>query len=192
MELRSFGIDAAPNRRYHTGMTPTPIKHSYWVLPGKFLAGEYPRELRVQASKEKIDALIQAGVTAFIDLTEDRDGLEPYAPLFEAHPSKGVTHKRFPIRDLSVPASSQQTIAILDAIDENIRQGKLVYVHCWGGIGRTGTIVGCWLARHEQPGQAALDRLHELWEQCPKSAYRRSPETWEQEQYILGWNESPG
>ncbi len=23
-----------------------------------------------------------------------------------------------------------------------------VYVHCWGGVGRTGTVVGCWLLRH--------------------------------------------
>jgi len=184
-----LNIDAAGNRRYHSSMNPTPIQHSYWVIPGRFLAGEYPRELKVQASRQKIDALVRAGVTAFIDLTEDDDGLEPYAPLLEAHKAKGITHQRFPIQDLSVPASLQQTKAILDAIDENLRQGKMVYVHCWGGVGRTGTIVGCWLARHEQPGQAALDRLHELWSQCPKSAIRRSPETWDQEQYILEWKE---
>ena len=36
---------------------------------------------------------------------------------------------------------------------------------------------------------AAYDRLQELWRHNPKSAYRRSPETWEQKQYILDWRE---
>ena len=31
-----------------------------------------------------------------------------------------------------------------------------VYVHCWGGIGRTGTVVGCWLVRHGMTGDEAL------------------------------------
>ncbi|MBM9538479.1 hypothetical protein [Desulfobulbus alkaliphilus] len=46
-----------------------PIEHCYWVVPGRFLAGEYPRTRNEAASVEKINALIQAGVTTFIDLT---------------------------------------------------------------------------------------------------------------------------
>lgn len=30
--------------------------------------------------------------------------------------------------------------------------GQTVYVHCYGGIGRTGTVVGCWLVRHGLSG----------------------------------------
>jgi hypothetical protein len=67
---------------------------------------------------------------------------------------------------------------------------KIVYLHCWGGVGRTGLIVGCWLARHGYKGQAALDRLRGLWQNCPKSTHRKSPETGEQEQYIISWEES--
>ena len=37
---------------------------------------------------------------------------------------------------------------ILDEIDGAILNGKTVYVHCLGGIGRTGTVVGCYLVRH--------------------------------------------
>ena len=98
-------------------------------------------------------------------------------------------HLRFPIVDTSVPHSPELTAAALDAIDEYISQGQTVYVHCMGGIGRTGTIVGCWLARHGHTGQAALDRLRELWRACPKSEYNRSPERREQEWYILEWKE---
>lgn len=171
-------------------MTEQPITHCYWVVPGKLLAGEYPRALDEVASRAKIDALVGAGVTAFIDLTEAGEGLLPYAYLLGAYAGQGVTHQRFPVRDASTPRSKQATAATLDAIDAHLQQGRTVYVHCWGGIGRTGTIVGCWLARHGHAGERALLRLRELWQACPKSAWRTSPETDAQEQYVIEWNEA--
>ena len=68
-------------------------------------------------------------------------------------------------------------------------RGWTVYVHCMGGIGRTGTIIGCWLARHGHPGSDALARLGEVWQECPKSRYLYSPENPRQVQYVLGWEE---
>jgi protein-tyrosine phosphatase len=159
-----------------------PIKYSYWVEPNKLLAGEYPRNKDDLSSQEKLSALLRSGVTVFIDLTEENEDLEPYSAMID-----GASHHRFPIRDLSIPKSPDATVAILDAIDRQIERGDLVYVHCWGGVGRTGVIVGCWLARHGLGGEAALVRLRELWRQCPKSVARKSPETREQELYILNW-----
>ena len=123
-----------------------PFEHCYWVVKNKFLAGEYPRTKEPGASQKKIDALIRAGVTLFVDLTEENEGLLPYASLVGEH--KGVSHRRFPIRDVSIPHSKELTTAILDAIDAEISKGGIPYVHCWGGVGRTGLIVGCWMARH--------------------------------------------
>ncbi len=165
--------------------TNKPIKKCYWVDPGKFLAGEYPGDKDDEAAREKVNVLIQAGVTAFIDLTEENEGLLPYSHLVGS-----VSHQRFPVRDVSTPGSKAQTVAILDAIDHHIGDGGMVYLHCWGGVGRTGVIVGCWLARHGLKGNAALTKLHELWRQCPKSATRNSPETLAQEQYIVQWEEA--
>jgi hypothetical protein len=162
----------------------------YWVVPDKFLAGEYPRNFDEESSVGKVDALIHLGVRAFIDLTGPADPLEPYVHLLRPHAALGVSHQSFPIRDLSVPQSPQTTTAILDAIDKHLTLGRLVYVHCWGGVGRTGVIVGCWLARHGYNGQKALDHLHALWRRCDKSAFRRSPETDEQERYVISWEES--
>ncbi len=159
-----------------------PIKHCYWVKPNQILAGEYPRNKDDQSSQEKLDGLIEAGVNLFIDLTEEDEGLSPYSNLINL-----ATHFRFPIRDVSVPNSIEATKAILDAIDHGIENDKTVYVHCWGGVGRTGLVIGCWLARHGLGGEKALARLQELWKECPKSAWRQSPETPEQVQYILNW-----
>ena len=169
-------------------MTSKPIENCYWVVPGKFLAGEYPRNLDDHSSTEKLAALADAGVASFIDLTEE-GGMLPYSQWLNAETQ---THQRFPIRDVTTPSSPKLTKAILDTIDEKMAEGNLVYVHCMGGIGRTGTIVGCWLSRHGYQGEAALERLEELWVDCPKSAWTRSPETEAQRRYVINWQEGEG
>ena len=159
-----------------------PIENCYWVVPGKLLAGEYPGAEDEAVAKEKVAKLTDAGVSAFIDLTEEGE-LEPYAAW-----TAQAAHLRFAIRDVSVPSSRERTAATLDAIDERTEAGKLVYVHCWGGVGRTGLIIGCWLARRCGSGSKALERLAELWKTCPKSRRKpESPETREQKDYVRSW-----
>ena len=172
-------------------MTDTrPIPNCYWVLPGRFIAGEYPRDLDGGSSESKIAAFLRAGVTSFVNLTSPGDGLEPYVEIVEHLADTDVTLNRFPIRDVSVPSAPSQTAEILDAVDAEIARGGLVYVHCWGGVGRTGTLVGCWLVRHGYSGHDALERVRELWSGCPKSTWLRSPETPTQEDYIINWSET--
>ena len=61
-------------------MTPRPIDNCYWVVPGKLLAGEYPRNVDDASSQQKIARLTDAGVSVFIDLTEAGE-LSPYTQL---------------------------------------------------------------------------------------------------------------
>ncbi len=160
-----------------------PIEHCYSASPGRLPAGEYLGDKDTAASN--IQAPLGAGVSGFIDLTHKADGLLPYSELVGS-----TSYQRFPIRDLSTLADRRVTVTILDAIDKHIRQGRMAYVHCWGGIGRTRVIVGCWLVRHGFEGQARLDRLHELWRRYPRSVHRESPKTSEQEQYTVNREES--
>lgn len=169
-------------------MSGRPIENCYWLRPDALLAGEYPRTLEEQNAGAKVDALVGFGVRVFVDLTEEGE-LRPYAPLLAAYQHLEVRHQRFAIRDRGVPHDPSLTRAALDAIDTHLAAGRLVYLHCWGGVGRTGTIAGCWLARHGPGGQAALDRLSALWRECPKSAYRRAPENTLQEEYVRQWRE---
>ena len=161
----------------------------YWVVENKFLAGEYPRNKDEESSQDKVDKLIALGVTAFIDLTHEEDGMKSYIHLVNNYRSRGISYQQFPIPDLSIPASETTTKEILDAIDHHIANGRMVYVHCWGGVGRTGVIVGRWLARHGFAGEEALSHLRKLWQQNPKSRLKRSPETPAQERYIAEWEE---
>ena len=167
----------------------TPITNSYWVIPGKLLAGEYP-------DRTKLKALLDAGITRFIDLTAPEDCLEPYGDIInKLSGGKAVRHS-FPVPDFSIPRTPGLMSELLDTVDREIASGEKVYIHCWGGIGRTGTAVGCWLARHGDSGTAgcgskALEKLSRLWKTCPKSdIYPASPQTEEQRDYVINWNNS--
>ena len=124
-------------------------------------------------------------------------GLAPYAGIAAQEAGRLGTefvHERHSIVDMDVPRSPQQTAGILDAIDKALEDGKNVYVHCWGGIGRTGTVVGCWLVRHGMTGDEALAEIAERWRGMEKR-YRhpRSPQTQQQRRYVRSWTEpSPG
>ena len=146
-----------------------------------WLASIPRRSCRVAMHGRNRNDLVNAGVSVFVDLTEPRE-LHPYA-----HKIGAAKHLRFPIRDHSVPKSDQLIQDTLDAVDDHLNCGDMVYVHCWGGIGRTGLIVGCWLARHGLAGEKALTRLDKLWQSCPKSRYRESPETQAQKAVVRNW-----
>ena len=103
-----------------------------------------------------------------------------------------VEFERFPIRDVSVPERPEDMAAILDHIDRRLANGRKVYVHCWGGVGRTGTVVGGYLVRRGASGEDALARLEDLWSTVSlvKQLYHpRSPETGEQEEMVRLWTE---
>ncbi len=158
-----------------------PIENCYRVLPGRLLAGEHPGGANMASTRRRLQAFADAGIVSFLDLTEENE-VPPYAQWLE-----GAVHRRFPIPDMSVPQSPSQMIAILDYIDQGIDDGHFIYVHCRGGIGRTGLVVGCWLARHRSAEMPALDLLLRLWCRCPNSSRHASPETADQRRYISTW-----
>ena len=127
----------------------------------------------------------------FIDLTEAGE-LTPYEPALSdvrAEGREAPAYHRMPVRDLSTPTIDEMR-RILDLIDAEQARGRTVYVHCWGGVGRTGTVVGCHLVRRGATGQEALDRIAELWQGMEKRHRApRSPETEAQRQFVLGWAE---
>ena len=169
-----------------------PSPNSYWVRPGHFAAGEYPGAKDPREAAGKLKTLFDVGINHLIDLTEQGE-LKPYVAVAEEEARRrGLTigYERHPIVDVSVPRSPEQMAAILDAIDAAQNDGRTVYVHCFGGVGRTGTVVGCWLVRHGHTGDAALGRIAEWWQGVEKVQRKPdSPETSEQRAYVRNWTE---
>jgi predicted protein tyrosine phosphatase len=166
-----------------------PIPDSYWVRPGRLLAGEYPGAPQDKRARQKLRQMLAAGVTFFLDLTEEGEyALKPYAPLLQEEATAlgcPAKHHRRPIRDMRTPAPEEMT-RILDTIDTALDAGHTVYVHCYGGIGRTGTVICCYLIRHGMSGQKALTEIARLRQGTP-DGWKRSPETETQRQMVLNW-----
>jgi hypothetical protein len=168
-----------------------PIPESYWVIPGRFLAGEYPGGFNRELVRQRMDACLEAGLNTFINLTGP-DELPPYFPVL-LEQAKAFTVEveeiHLPIRDFGLP-THQEMVKILDSIDRSLEQKRNVYLHCWGGIGRTGTTVGCYLVRHGMTGDQSLAQLAEWWKTDPRRTwYPRTPETNEQVRFVRDWHE---
>jgi hypothetical protein len=164
-----------------------PFPNSYWVIPKKLLAGEYPYAKGEAEGTKKLARLLKTGIRAIVDLTMLGDGVSYFAELMMFADSMGCTiaYKRFAIRDVSVPEINTMK-TILDWIDEKLTENSPTFIHCLGGIGRTGTVVGCYMVRHGMTGSEALESITYLRRTTPDWWYV-SPETWQQKDFILNW-----
>lgn len=98
-----------------------------------------------------------------------------------------IAHLRFPIPDGGT-TSVDRMRCILDAIDLSLSADRSVYVHCFGGMGRTGTTVCCWLLRHGLASpQNVLGRLTQLRQADVERAAWNAPENAAQENFVLSW-----
>lgn len=171
-------------------LSDLPYADSYWVVPEKVMAGEYPGAFGEENTRKRIQSLLKCGVRAFIDLTQPGDSHYPYSALLyqEADDYGFEVHwKNFPIPDLGVP-SVQTVRAVLDEIDQAVVEGRISYVHCLAGIGRTGTIVGCYLVRHGHPPSSVIPYIATLRKDLP-TWWCASPEVQAQTDFILHWKQ---
>lgn len=168
-----------------------PWARSYWANPAGLIGGAYPGHEDADEADRIVQSIVEAGATLFVNLMEAdeapaRGRFAPYEErVRQAGEARGLEVEclRFPVVDLSVP-SRQEMQSIQARIDEEIARGGCVYVHCMGGRGRTGTVVGIHLVRY---GQAERDDFHRV------IAERRaldeggglSPETGEQRGFVL-------
>jgi protein-tyrosine phosphatase len=157
-----------------------PIRDSYTVADG-LLAGEYPGSQDPTEAVRRLRAFNEHGVTLYVDLTHPADSLASYERLVRPAAQR-IGH---PIVDMGVPTIPHMT-RILDEVDGALADGGSVYVHCWGGIGRTGTVVGCWLVRHGLDHGDPVARIAALRRDVSDAAVR-SPQTAAQRAMVEAW-----
>lgn len=179
------------------GGDSVPFERSYWVQPGRLLAGCYPGAPGAREATRKLQGLLDAGIRAVVSLMEPEEtdhhgrAFRPYDETLErlaAERGVPVTCLRLPIPDQCVPTRATMR-QILDTLDRLLADGLPVYVHCWGGKGRTGTVVGCWLARHGLAvGDDALRMVQHLRRHDP-TAHHPSPENALQCNMVRNWRQ---
>jgi ADP-ribosyl-[dinitrogen reductase] hydrolase len=167
------------------GIEITSIPRNCYQVAPLVWAGAYLGLPCKDDAPSQIMWLAQIGVRRIINLTSHDDQLPPYTDLLVEYAPQ-ITHEQYPIIDGSVP-SEVQMVAILRAIDDAVSRGEGVYIHCWGGFGRTGMVVACWYKRQEQNGAGALKRVQQARYGIKSS--RPSPDYSVQVGFVMRWKE---
>jgi atypical dual specificity phosphatase len=103
--------------------------------------------------------------------------LEPHNENFVNEHDVRVLH--VPVKNYTSP-SMAQIEGILDFIEQHPNQKVLI--HCWAGLGRTGTVIACYLIKHK--GMTANEAIQHI-----RSLRPGSVETKDQEMTILTFSE---
>ena len=123
-----------------------------------------------------LDVLLNEGTSALACLMEDHE-LAPNG-LVELLPrarSRGLDVLRLPIRDGGIPEDIAGVDKLLDAIEDRVSRGRRVVIHCLGGLGRTGTVAGCFLVRRGMTTAEAVELLHRARsDRCPENETQRA------------------
>lgn len=128
--------------------TEGPSRYS-WILPGR-LAGS-GRPGRYAPLEQDLAFLRKEGVDTILSLLESTLNLEAYVEAgFDTH--------HLPVEDFAAP-TLQQIADGCDIIESTIARGGRALVHCNAGIGRTGTILACFLVHQGVEPKAAVQRI---------------------------------
>ena len=175
--------------------TKVPFPNSYWVVTCQLLAGEYPGDADRDIAAKRLSLLLDAGIRTFIDLTDEDEINEDAKPvpgyralLRELSEQRRIEipYARIPIQDRGIP-SVWTLRCILDVIDRAVTDENPVFVHCWAGRGRTGTVVGGYLKRHDlATDQNVVEKIMELRCRMPNGR-DDSPHTPEQLRMVKHW-----
>ena len=169
-----------------------PFKNSYWLLPDKILAGEVPVGGDEIFTRKKIESLLGVGIRVFINLLYN-EPFEYAKILKQIAKEQGITcdYLHYPILDMGVPENTEMK-SILDAIDRSLEEGKSVYYHCYAGLGRTGLVSCCWLARHENlPPDQIFELLNQIRKEQNHMEYWDSPQSQIQYDFVTNWQDLP-
>ena len=119
-----------------------------WVIDGKLAGHSKP------STAEDLQFLHAQGVRALVRLVMDCDNGYFSRQIKEA----GLEDLNVPMVDFQAP-ELEAIKQIVEFIDDRLDEGKPVSVSCFAGIGRTGTVLACYLVHTGLTAKQALDKV---------------------------------
>lgn len=166
-----------------------PFPQSYWLSADKLIFGHYPSSPIPEDRERKLQGLLDCGIKTIINLTletelnVDGNPLDDYAQWMASHAHRVICIRQGFVNE-TAPDIETMT-KILHEIEMSLLHDCPVYVHCYGGHGRSGTVAACHLISTERlsPG-LAIERVLALREPLPKNHY---PFEADQINFIHAW-----
>jgi atypical dual specificity phosphatase len=116
-----------------------------WLLPDRVLACGYPR------GADGLARLADQGVGVVVNLHE-----RAHEPARLAR--SGLCEVHLPVPDFTAPTLDQLSQGV-EAIRRALAADHRVAVHCGAGLGRTGTLLACYLVSTGLTPDAAIERV---------------------------------
>ncbi len=148
-------------------------------LPGKKDQGSQRRHWRdLETDVERLAGHWK--VDTFVLLVEDDElAMTKTTGIAESMKKHGIELIRYPIRDVDLPKDRDTFARLLAKVEQRLQAGETVVVACRGGLGRTGTVVGCLLRDAGLGGPDAIG--------LTRDSRHKTIETGAQDAFVLGW-----
>jgi atypical dual specificity phosphatase len=153
-------------RKVHGSVTGKPDKFS-WLIENKLAGSAIPTSI------DEVRWVIDQGIKSIVTIREE--------PLSDEW-INDVNYLHVMSNDMGVPAFNDLTHTV-DFIHRRLAHNEPVLVHCLAGLGRTGTILACYLVKYQN--MSAVDAIQNVRKERPGSI-----QSYPQEEIIFQFEKS--